>query len=157
MQLPKWAFGRIWPIGFSDPSVDDTPDYKLSHIALPEWCVLWEFQAMMTRAVAALGEISLALGDQLPADVDAFNRLEKVFKGWHSLTSGEGYTNLSVEAALRMENIRMPIKTSGRRFVSSFDRFLGTANGFTMILMVSGLPRSVPEWLIYPEGENLKS
>lgn len=148
MMLPDHCFGRRWPIGLQSFLEGAGAVFDVSEAALPERCIVWE---VFVSSVGAIGTTSagftLALGDQLPANVAAFNACELVFSGIDS-RSRRGEIEVVSGAGFNIRNLRLPLAVSGRRFVGAFIRVLGSPVACHAIIVVSSIPKEVPDCLL---------
>lgn len=148
MQLPDCAFGRRWPIGLQAVLSDAAAVFDIAEAALPERCVIWQLYMSCSGLLGTTSaDFTLALGDVLPATVAEFNALELVFSGVESVTS-RGGTEAVSGAPINLPTIRMPLVTAGCRFVGRFIRVIGSATAAHVIIIVSSIPREVPDCLL---------
>lgn len=148
MQLPDHCFGRRWPIGLQATLLNAEPVFDISEFALPERCVIWEVVLVGRIAAFASVELCLALGDQLPPDDAAFAVLELVFGGVESAAGVRGAIETPTLSIHQVTKLRVPLQTSGRRFVGRFIRREAMVAAADVIIVVSSIPREVPDCLL---------
>jgi len=145
MQLPDCCFGRRWPIYFGGETVSSAAAYHISEIGLPERCVLWDifFDSIGYPTETEIGtppEISIALGDQLPATAAEFNVLESLISESDALRDGCHILVKSMKLSLRKL-----VFTSGRRIVIRMRGSDMTSGFWSLGLVFSSVPNEVPD------------
>ncbi len=91
--------------------------------------------------------LSIALGDHLPANDTEFNALDPVFKGVLSQTDNQSRWFITSVSVMRVPQLKMPIRPSGRRFVIRVTHANAANRAVTCGLVISKIPSSIPEWL----------
>jgi len=146
LELPDHLFGRRFSIGCYVTVGTGGTGYDISEMALPEKTVIWEMCICASNASTDFGSISMALGDQLPADDAAFNRYEQLFPdlGFQADTRRDIYVFRN--CTCNLVKMKTGINTQGRRLVLRYDQVLGELAFAQVGLVVSSVPRSIPEW-----------
>jgi len=148
MQLPDWVFGQRWPIGLNVELTDADPVFAINRAGLPETCVIWELSVPGTPAVGVTVEVTLALGDQLPGSDAEFGRCEIVMPDVVSRVYGGGGMEAPGLCEVGMEGLRMAVRSAGRRFIGRFQRLGGGAVQSGLIIVISSVPKEVPDCLL---------
>lgn len=148
MQLPDSAFGRRWAIGVSCQKEEVGTCYDISEAGLPERCVIWQLYIIATSTAFATYSFSLALGDVLPVNDAQFDANEYLFRdiGQHVLPRRELITGVMCPAIdLRMRKL---VETGGRRLIGRFVFTTEVLAYLHVFLVVSSVPKEVPDWLV---------
>lgn len=147
MKLPDWCFGRRFSVIFTQTDPRGGTFYYLHQMSLPDVCVLWEVYVPQTTfptgtedALQFSGNLRLSLGDQVPADLAAFEALEPLPIGQYQPDNVLGY-------GLHLTNIRQPVFAQGRRVVYEITHSLMSTDWINIALVFSGVPKEVPDWL----------
>lgn len=148
MQLPDCCFGRRWPIHLFSEEAINPAMFRISHMALPEQCVIWEVTAWGVSGFTAAIAVGLALGDFLPTTEAEWQRLELVFSGFedHGHISGELPVFANGQVAFRQ--LKMHIRPAGRRLVGRFAVYVGVPDFAGIGVTVSSIPHEVPDCLV---------
>ena len=154
MQLPDHLFGRRFLVSCSLDMLVASRDYDISEVALPELCVIWELHILATGTFNEFCRLRIALGDQLPAAVAVFNALDPLFMGLGLQGPEPRYTRVDIQRSKRLSRLRMPVAANGRRLVIEGETDEAVSCGVQVELVVSGVPKEVPDWLY---SENLRS
>lgn len=152
MQLPDCCFGRRWPISVSMEQATKATYYDISEAGMPERCVIWSFVPWMSGYTAEFVDVSLALGDVLPANDAEFDANEVLFRDIGVIAGGRRRVTLSHNPGPLVLPLRLPIEATGRRLIG---RFVWTATGgatILVILVISSIPTEVPDWLSLEKG-----
>jgi len=155
MRLPDWCFGRRWWVGEYMGSANGTVHYRLGQEELPDKFVLWGL-LIFCRAPSCLEamRLTIRLGDHTPANMDDANTMERLLKGISIQTIGyELYPESNGVTWINCE--RQLIESAGRKLaiVSNGDQAI--AYEMTVGVLISSLPKEVPDWLISGQGQNL--
>ena len=150
LRLPDWCFGRRYIVSVTwQASAYGTDAYDISEDCFPEEAVIWEVVLSFDRVSANDNYVRLALGSQLPANEAGFMELEPLLRGF-GLTGPEP-RKIRVPNNFRVIRfcLRQYFAPGGRRLVV-FNRVPTTAafGSGEVIVVVSGLPKEVPDWLI---------
>ena len=147
MQLPDYMFGRRWPVTCTVALDLVQPNWGISNFPLPERFVIWGVYFVAPIAFTDSVSVDLRLGDVLPTTTPQFRTYETIFPGFDHYSEGLGYWVLGMLSGFELFGLRQPVQSMGRRLVVEADRVVGTAAGVTVVLVISSIPRSVPEWL----------
>jgi len=155
MRLPDWCFGRRWWIGEYMGATDGKINYRLGDEGLPDKFVLWGLLTSC-RAPVCLQAIRLTirLAEHTPASMEDANTMERLLKGISRAGIGyELYVNQNGVTWINCE--RQLIESAGRKLalVSNGDQAI--AYEMTVGVLISSLPKEVPDWLISGQGQNL--
>lgn len=146
MELPNYLFGRRYAVGCAAVFTIPGTTFQISLQSLPEKCVIWELHVCCSSIVSTAGNVSLALGDQLPANPSAFARYEQLFPDIGVLDHPIRDIYYSSDTGLSLTRLRTLVHPGGRRLVCQITNLVATASYIDVILVVSSVPRSLPEW-----------
>lgn len=146
MELPDHLFGRRYSVGCEGNMVFTNTVYDISETGLPEKCVIWELQTILSSATGGHGFVSLALGDQLPANDAEFDSLEQLFPDLGVLAGRRRDFSLSNYARFELRMLRLNKDSQGRRLVMRYSRAVTGVSQLNAVITVSSIPRSLPEW-----------
>jgi len=148
MQLPDWCFGRRWLISKNGGATVGVPQYFISQESFAEKGVIWAM-FVNTNTTAALNRlnIGLAYADVVPVDNLTFMAKQPVFSG---LRETNTMIDICVNGQQTMywSNIRKSTEPPARKMAICTQSFGGGAVNFVIGLVVSGVPKEVPDWLI---------
>lgn len=146
LELPDHLFGRRFCVGCAIQHSTPGLGFDISVTALPEKIVIWEAVTCISALTADFANISLALGDHLPANDAEFDDMEQLFPDLGFLVGRHreiyGFRNCSIS----FNALKTGVETVGRRLVLRYDQTLGEASLAQVGLVVSAVPRSLPEW-----------
>ena len=148
LELPDHLFGRRFVTGCSMVLGAAGTVYGISEMGLPERCVIWEMLSTVSASTLQYVNMSLALGDHLPANDAEFDRLEQLFPdmGYRMGVRRDYYLGTAAQHALR--GLKVGVDTSGGRLVARFNKAVGGMAIGEVELVVSSVPRSLPEWFV---------
>jgi len=148
MQLPDWCFGRRWLISRNGATAVNVTNYWLSQETFAEKGVIWAlFVNANTTDVKNRLNIGLAYADVAPVDNATFMAKEPVFPG---LREPNTVADLCIDSqqCTYWADLRKQSTPPARRLAICTAAFgIGTVN-FTIGLVVSGVPKEAPDWLI---------
>lgn len=155
MRLPDWCFGRRWWIGHKGGEAAGDIQYVISNIELPDKFVVWGVVICCSSIVTVNPiQVSLRLGSVIPTTQAGARALERLFKGmcqtaelYEFIVDNRGLTWLNCE--------RLLIESAGRRLVVVTIGDEVNLYEFTAAILISALPKEVPDWLISESGKNL--
>lgn len=155
MLLPDCCFGRRWPIIFSEYLKGGETRYYISELGLPEWCVIWQLFASIRLSAGMVAMewdvyFTYKLGDQTPTAAN-FGTLEPLFKGVDQRLGAE----LVFAAFNGVLGMRQNVNSQGRRICLSVFNSMEPGLVFTTGLVVSSVPKEIPEWLSSGRGNSL--
>lgn len=148
MMLPDHCFGRRWPVGVYSENTAADVYYDISEAGLGDRCVIWQAIVYHSGPDTTALNISLALGDQMPADDAEFDALEPLFSDLGRRFEGRRVIDQGSFMSLLSIPMRMPIQAQGRRLVGRFAIAWAPAIPPAVILVVSSVPREVPDCLL---------
>lgn len=146
LELPDHLFGRRYMISCGLTATGFDTLYDISELGLPERCVIWELCVVYNATVAGYGSISFAIGDQLPTTLSEFIGHEPLFPGLGLQRAGYREFAVGRGAAFNMRRLKICVSSGGRRLII---RFSALATGISIMnssIVVSAIPRSIPEW-----------
>lgn len=150
MQLPDFVFGQRWLVGITVYAQGGAVYYRVSDLALPEVCVIWEVMIGMFGVAGDMMNCELKLGDQQPANAMEFAALDRLLPGIRMEAGAMSEFYLGVGDRVSLAKVRMPVRTAGRRLVVGIN-LAGAANvSGQVVVVVSALPVEVPDWLVSP-------
>lgn len=155
MQLPDWCFGRRWPVGVRAAIPGAGAVFDMSDVQLPDRFVIWEVVAIQRYAAGSSVEVTLATGLQVPANDAAFDELPLLFPQINSVTGRLGALDLVYLTSSIYVKVKVPIVGQGSHIVGRFIRTVGTGIGIQVSVIISSIPREVPDWLISGQDKNL--
>jgi len=155
MQLPDCCFGRRYCVSCTLVGVNDTTQWDISEIGLPEKFVIWDVNIFYSTSNDNDSMFRLAYGDQLPTTVAEMDRLKPVIHG----LGVEGHEPRHVYIGYQRDtgnlNLRLPVASTGRRLVLEAHTVAEKVMAITVAIIVSSMPKEVPDWLISGQGKNL--
>lgn len=154
MTLPDWAFGRRWMICLRALMTGAGPVFDISDTPLPNGFVIWQVSIAQRYASAASITIALATGDQLPANDAAYALLQPLMPQVVSPGGRLSEFDVLYLASQISNTLKQPVENLGRRLVGRFQRTVGTAVAAQCFLVISSLPREVPDWLVSDKGKS---
>lgn len=146
LELPDHLFGRRYCVGCSVAAVLPGTYFDISEMALPEKAVIWCVHAQFASTALGFATVSLALGDQLPANDAEFNQLEQLLPdiGYHVLTRRDFH--FGSESPFILCDMKLCVDTHGRRLVMRAMKTLPGSHFIESSIAISSIPRSLPEW-----------
>lgn len=148
MQLPDHCFGRRWEIIFGHHFAAAASEYRISDVALPDVCVLWElhvwFPELLTGAASSWAYCSVALGDHLPLTPPEMVAFEPLFPGCEEVAAGLQ----TIRGNIHLVNLRKPVMAQGRRVVVDFTSASAGVFDIALSLVFSSIPTEVPDCLL---------
>ena len=155
MQLPEWCFGRKFPVCCAAVAPVDTVVWDISEVGLPEMCVLWQANIDGYVFDGAASRMRIALGDQLPTTTAMMDALDPLINGMGMQGPGPRQIgSVDTRGPLCMD-MKMPISAGGRRLVVEVTAAGTKAASVNVVLIVSTIPKEVPDWLISGQGRGL--
>lgn len=148
LKLPDWCFGRRWIITTEAYNSGLGLAWNISELGLPERSVVWQVQAVISQGMTASGNMRLALGDQLPANAAAMNRLEELIPGMGNEVMTPRAIYASGFCVLFDLKTRYGLEASGRRVVVEYHSLTATPSAARLSMVVSGVPSEVPDWVV---------
>lgn len=151
LQLPDETFGRRFLISCRVQGGDASPAWDISEIGLPEKAVIWELRVFCDSTSADLASLRVALGDQVPASAAMMTALEPLMPGLGAQGADPRAINVSFDGRLEWTQLRFPLAAGGRRLVVEATGAAGKTPIVTVGVVVSGLPKEFPGWLIWDQ------
>lgn len=148
MQLPDCAFGERWPIILQGAGSTGIPVYRISMGALPEWTVIWEIWGSTCATVGSWCRFRFRLGDQLPTTEAQFQGMDALFRGFEDYVGLGSAIMFNPVNPPTLRRLRVPVHAAGRRLVMGFDVTSAIAQPICAGLVISSIPKEVPDWLI---------
>lgn len=148
MQLPDEAFGQKWQIITNEQVAGGATDVWMASEKVPDTIVLWEIRVHGIRTSIPAGGFKFAIADQIPADEDAFDLGERIFKGSLDNTVEEGMINYGNPDSALVIPMRKHVVMGGKRFTVWFKNTAGNVNETTVMFLISSIPRSLGEWML---------
>lgn len=148
MQLPDWCFGRRWMVGVRANITSAAAHFDICEFAFPERAVVWEINIHQAYYTTSSSEVCLALGDHLPANAAEFAELPLLFPGAISPSGQRGAFICTYLYVNRVSHLRKIVEAHGNRLVGSFVRIVGDTEFLAGNVVISSVPREVPDWLI---------
>lgn len=154
MQLPDWCFGRRWPITGGATITAGLYGWVLHPSRLPERMVVWSAFACVRLASWATVSVGFKLSDTLAVDLPTFQAQESIFKELYGPHIGESELITGGIGTISRINMRHLVRTTSRRLSIGFYNPLGTNANVQAGIVISSVPRSVPDWLFKVSGES---
>ena len=148
MQLPDYVFGRRYMISAFVFGIGVARQWDISELAFPETAVIWEVHMYCAKKTDSNQGIRLALGDQLPTTEAEFRAMEPLFNGLGQDGPGPRSIPMDLYRAIAMRRLKIPVRTAGRRLVLEIGIGPASTDWASVILVVSGLPKEIPDCLI---------
>lgn len=155
MRLPDWCFGRRWFVGTYCGEAGGGVAYFTCQESLPDKFVVWGvlFCARNPAPVNVM-RVTIRLGDHTPVSGADAMTMERLFKGIS--TPGILYEFYSSQWDLSWNVIeRILIETAGRRIQVVTNGDQANAYEMTVAVLISALPKEVPDWLSSGQDRNL--
>lgn len=146
MQLPRSCFGYHWLITVGATMAAAGTDYDISESALPERCVIWGMSFWGTGAGYQDIRISLALGDQLPANDAQFDALDVLSNDLGFRVAGRRVVTINAPGQDVSLTLFQPIVAMGRRIVGRFEWMGAGLCIANAVLEISAYPTEIPKW-----------
>jgi len=155
MSLPDCVFGQRWLVSCGVLGPATKGGYGISVLALPERMVIWELNVWTDGFITSLERVFMGLGAEVPQDFAEAGLLESVPAGlgrWN----GEWFeVNLPFYMSVDFRRLRTVIVTGGRRLVLMVETGFLKTGWVQAAMVVSGVPKEVPEWAISARAKNL--
>lgn len=145
--LPDCCFGRIWPITLTVRGEAGAVAWDISEIGLPEDFVIWEVSAWSPDIWTAADFFRLAIGDQLPVAVAEMNLLPPLIPGFGITGPEPRQIYFAGYAWMGVRRMKMNGRSGGGRIILEVDPGAATTKGLQIVVMVSSVPKEVPDWL----------
>jgi len=155
MRLPDWCFGRRFVISATASGVNGALAWDISELSFPEVCVVWSFTFWLRRDDFDIETFRVALGTQLPVAAAMMNALEPLIPGLGIQGAAPRQILMSSYGAATILTLRTPLETGGRNLVIEGTPSAAKSGSATGALVVSSMPREVPDWLISAKAINL--
>ena len=147
MMLPDELFGRRFLVSCTVEGGSEAAAWDMSEIAFPEHAVIWEFRVFSELTAADLISVRVALGDQLPTSQAMMTALEPLVAGLGAQGPDPRIMGLSLDGRLEFTQLRFGMASAGRKLVLEVMGAQGKTPRVTVGVVVSSVPREVPEWL----------
>lgn len=148
MQLPDWCFGQrvIQTVSYRAAAAGSF--YDLCAEGLPEQCVIWSSCAVLAGSLTSYGDMSLVLGDTVPATDAIFFEHEALFRGVGAPVIGRPMMRLYGCSGPWLMKCRRVLDAKGRRLLLRLYSGAAVDIEGTWSVEVSGVPKEVPDWLV---------
>lgn len=148
LQLPDNLLSRRYLVSCSLWVPADTTAWDISELALPDRCVVHEVVIVGFGVINKITTLGLALGDELPITDAQFDALEPFFMGLG--LQGPEPRSLTIGAlnTVHFDRLKMYVPAQGRRLVLEQTCESGQEMGVSVGIVVSGLPREIPDCLL---------
>jgi len=148
MQLPDYCFGRRFLVSCTVIGGDGAAAWDISEVALPEQCVMWELRLFCNCVAGEVASIRLALGDQLPVTTAIMDGLEPLINGLGIQGPGPRVIVPSFEGKLQWNKLKQNIHSGSKRPILEVTGAAQKTPTVTVGMVSSGVPKSVPDWLV---------
>lgn len=129
--------------------------FDMAEMKLPDRFVLWEVHWGIEYNPGASCDIGIAMGERAPANVAEFNGMEMLLPEITSRMNGKGWRNTFYIPPSPIVNIRKLVPAQGRRLIGAGVRVLTASTAAVATIVISSIPREVPDWLVSGQGKNL--
>ena len=148
LELPDHLFGRRYCVGCNLGRGGPGNSYAISDMSLPEKMVIWELNLETGGSWDEYNYISLALGDHLPANDAEFDVLEQLFPDIGLRTGTRRDFPVRRNSIFNLSRVKIGVDTAGQRLVGRGETSFFGYTDVQAILVVSSVPRSIPEWFV---------
>lgn len=148
MQLPDHCFGQKRIVSVHTVTAGMAPLFDISEAGLSDRCVVWEIFLAYTYGTVIFVNISLALGDRLPANDAEYLALEQLFRDFGVRVAGYRYYQVGGPDGFARIPLRQLVLAQGRRLVGRFVRNSDIELQAIAGLVVSSIPTEVPDCLL---------
>lgn len=148
MELPDHLFGRRYGVGCAGILVGAGASFEISRLALPERAAIWEVSVASDLAYDEGGSVSLALGDRVPTVDAEFNVLPSLLPDIGLFVAGVRYIMTTRNCQYNLQHLKLGVDTHGQRLVVRFFQTGLEGRRVMVNLVVSSVPRSIPEWFV---------
>jgi len=153
LSLPGWVFGPRQVVQIGRIMAVPADVYRIVASGVPDKCVIWECHVSAPSVTGGWVYFELAWADRLPTSAAEWSTLEKMFPlagvqdglNWSMLVAAGG--------AMHLSELRIAGPAAGLRPALRVDNASTQNSGVSVTLIVSGWPRSVPDWLISGKGK----
>lgn len=155
MRLPDWCFGRRWWVGEYCGNVNGGAYQVVGTEELPDKFVVWGVlvSCMSPNCLQAL-RVTLRLADNLAAFTAAPLNYDRLLKGISIPTiTYEFYANQNGVTWINAE--REIVESGGKRLAIQTNGDQAILYEATVAILISALPKEVPDWLFSAQGKNL--
>lgn len=147
MQLPDHVFGQRFLVSVQLAFTGLTSGFAMAEIGLPEQCVIWEFGWVSQHEAVKTYVWDIALGNVLPTSIAQFNLLEPLFSNFGERVGTDFFMTGNGPSSLSIRNLRMPLTPSARNLVVRINSQGIIVNNLFVYLVVSSIPKDIPECL----------
>lgn len=155
MRLPDWCFGRRWPVYVEGYAAGDVLAYDISEVGLPERGVIWEFGCIASCNNARQDWFRLVLGHNLPATIAEVDLLEPLLMGFGIQGAAPRHMRFVTTADHMNIHLRQPRTFNGKKLILEISCMATIYMTVQAWVVVSDLPREVPDWLVSAQAINL--
>jgi len=155
MRLPDWCFGRKWAMGEALTVDPEATGFVISQDGLPEVCVIWEVWGQISAPTWGIGSVEFRIGNQLPANLAEFRQLEPLFGPVGEIGIVRSTFITGSMGDFRVLGIKQKVEAGGRNLVMRMEQRSTTAGIIQAGIVVSSIPKEVPDWLISAKAINL--
>ena len=148
MQLPDSVFGNRFLVSVQSHIGAAGTVWDISEIPFPERFVIWELHVSVSRVGVENVWCRIAFGDQLPTTTAQMDGLEPVFNGLGMQGAGPRQIFVTSLTPIILTRLKIPKQATGRRLVSEFGGTGPGAGYCTVSMVVSSIPREIPDCLI---------
>jgi len=153
MYLPDWCFGPRWPLIITGSLAAGITEFRESDVALPDKWVLWELEVTIWPSTDVyadrLFQSAISMGPKVAASDAAFKAYETILFGSMYMSGGVK----TINGPYVMRRIRMGFNAKGRKICTRVRNVAGVTTTYSIILVVSSLPKEVPDWLISGQAD----
>jgi len=155
MQLPDWCFGRRWVISTIVRQEIIGQTWDISEISFPEVAVLWQLAVYPHNVSGRECWVRLHLGLKLPETMAEMDPMPQLVPGLGNFEDGRRYIRVEEAAGQFNLNLRNVIEAHGRKLVMEGNAINTALLWVQAAVVISSLPKEVPDWLISGQGRNL--
>lgn len=155
MQMPDCVFGQRFIISVTAVCSNDATVWDISELAIPERAVIWELGICTNVANSQDSRLRLALGDQLPTTIAQMDGCRELIQGLGYLPSRPRRIYGLFNAGYCYMTMKKAIEASGQRLILEVYASADKNTNVRAHIVVSSMPKEVPDWLISGPGKNL--
>lgn len=155
MRLPDWCFGRRWAVGVTTYAEGIGIQFDISEASLPDKFVIWELAIQSVGITLNEMQVSLAIGENLPANDAEFVVLKQIFNDIGDSVPPTRNIFLGANYLFHLNQLRQPVEAGGGKLVGRFNCPIAQEVITQVFVVISSLPREVEDWLISGQAINL--
>lgn len=155
MQLPACCFGRRWWVGCYCTEAGGDIAYFTAEEKMPEQFVIWgSMISVSSPAPVNPVQLTFRLGDRVPVTAAEALAMDRLYKGISSPAQLYEFYHSQWDMTW-MACERIFVQSVARRLIVVTIGDGVNAYHLTAAVLISSVPKEVPDWLISAQGKNL--